>query len=164
MTPLQLQLCAIQGRLFELSAKGALSSDVFIPAYMTSKTCERYDAPYHRLQWCGEEYLMEELLDEYKTHKGIFSKSRGQTGKTDLFSQDELYWIGYMYRYWHFLTGEKSKQIYRQAPIKIMKKTYPGFHTIDEKIAIENIKSLGKGKTPEPGIISILEPRGVVLT
>jgi hypothetical protein len=138
MTPLQLQLCDIQGRLFELSAKKKISSDVFIPAFMTSKTCEGYDAPYHRLQWCGEEYLMEEVLDEYKTK---------QSGKPNLYSDDELYWIGYMYRYWHFLTGEKSKSLYRQAPVKIMKKVYPGFHTIDEKIAIENIKSFRNGIT-----------------
>jgi hypothetical protein len=144
MTPLQLQLCDIQGRFFELSARCALEGDVFIPAFMTSKTCEQYDAPYHRLQWSGEEYLMEELLDEYKKHGDILSKNK-LTKHTTMFSGDELYWIGYMYRYWHFATGEKSKNIYRQAPGEIMKKVYPGFHTIDEKIAIENLKSLCKG-------------------
>jgi hypothetical protein len=143
MTPLQLQLCDIQGRLFELSAKEALSSDIFIPAYMTSKTCEQYDAPYHRLQWSGEEYIMEEFRDEDKKHDGLFSNDKTNGNKL-LFTNDELYWIGYMYRYWHFLTGEKSKNLYRQAPVKIMKNVYPGFHTLDGKIAIENIKSLRK--------------------
>jgi hypothetical protein len=143
MTPLQLQLCDIQGRLFELSAKEDISSEVFIPAYMTSKTCEQYDAPYHRLQWSGEEYLMEEFYDEYKKQGRLFSNDM-KKGKKILFTKDELYWIGYMYRYWHFLTGEKSKQFYRQAPVQMMKKIYPGFHTIDEKLAIENIKSLCK--------------------
>jgi hypothetical protein len=137
MNSLELQLCAIQGRLFELSLASGYASDVFAPAYMRSTVCALYDEKYNRMQWCGEEYLMEEFADEYP---GLLAK------KGELYSKDALFWIGYTYRYWHFITGENSKAIYRQAPVKTMKLVYPGFHTLSEEMAIENLQLLHKEK------------------
>jgi hypothetical protein len=41
---------------------------------------------------------------------------------------------------------ENSKTIYRQAPVKTMKLVYPGFHTLSEEMAIENLQLLHKEK------------------
>ena len=57
MDELQLKLCDIQGRLFELSAKKKIPSAAFIKTFMTSETAKALDSRYNRMQWMGEEYL-----------------------------------------------------------------------------------------------------------
>jgi len=133
---LQLQLSDIQGRLFELSLTKGLGSENFIIHYMKSKTAADYGLKYNRLQWAGEEYLLEELADECK----------GKLTQGELYSKDVLFWIGYTYSYWHFLTGESSKKIVAQAPPKIMKRAYAGMHTMDMQLAIDDLKQLAKAQ------------------
>ena len=130
---LQLKLCDIQGRLFELATQKGYSSAIFIKAFMTSKTAKALDSKYNRMQWAGEEYLLEELLSQ---NTGILSS------KGEVFSVDVIYWIGYLYRYWHFYTGEDSSKIYKQAPVDTMKRNYMVFHTMDPVLAIENLKEI----------------------
>jgi hypothetical protein len=50
-----------------------------------------------------------------------------------------LYWVGYLYRYWHFYKGEPSKKIYRQANLKTMQRNYLMFHTMDPELAIDDL-------------------------
>lgn len=133
---LQRQLCDIQGRLFELSAKEGYDSGAFISFFMCSQTAAYFDLPYDRLQWAGEEYILEEIVDE-----------AGSLPKTEHFYPGEvLYWTGYLYRYWHFLTGECSKEIYGKADAKTMRETYPGFHTLDNTMAVENLEEIFRQK------------------
>ena len=130
--PLQLQLCDIQGRLFELSLTKGFASETFIKLYMKSQTAADYGLTYNRLQWAGEEYLLEELMDECKD----------KLAAGEQYSKDEMFWIGYTYSYWHFVTGESGKEIVAQAPPKIMKRAYAGLHTIDMSLAIEDLQQL----------------------
>lgn len=58
------QLCDIQGRLFELAPAGGLDCPSFIESFMNSKAAAALDDVYDRLQWAGEEYILEELHDE----------------------------------------------------------------------------------------------------
>ena len=60
------QLCDIQGRLFELALRSGLDCPSFIESFMNSKTAASLDDVYDRLQWAGEEYILEELNDEVK--------------------------------------------------------------------------------------------------
>ena len=62
MNEIQLKLCDIQGRLFELSADRQLGSASFIKVFMNSETAKALDSTYNRMQWAGEEYLLERLL------------------------------------------------------------------------------------------------------
>ena len=55
MDELQLKLCDIQGRLFELSAKKKIPSAAFIKTFMTSETAKELDSRYNRMQWMGED-------------------------------------------------------------------------------------------------------------
>ena len=55
MDSIQLKLCDIQGRLFELSTDFA--SEEFIRDFMYSEVAKHLDSPYNKLQWMGEEYL-----------------------------------------------------------------------------------------------------------
>ena len=84
---LQLKLCDIQGRLFELSAEKGYGSAAFIKAFMTSETAADLDSKYNRMQWAGEEYL----LDEIVSANASLASSDGK-----VFSADVLYWIGYL--------------------------------------------------------------------
>lgn len=58
------QLCDIQGRLFELVLKNGYDCPFFIETFMNSKTAVALDDIYDRLQWAGEEYILEELNEE----------------------------------------------------------------------------------------------------
>lgn len=60
----QRQLCDIQGRLFELALKNGYDSPAFIKSFMQSKAAVALDDTYDRLQWAGEEYILEELNEE----------------------------------------------------------------------------------------------------
>ena len=137
MDELQLKLCDIQGRLFELSVEKKIPSAAFIKAFMTSDTAKALDSRYNRMQWMGEEYLLEEVLS---------SAGNALSGAGEVYQKDVLYWIGYIYRYWHYYTGESSAKILRQAPAATMKRNYLMFHTMDPVVAIEDLKELHQQK------------------
>ncbi len=137
MNELQLKLCDIQGRLFELSAEKKYDSAAFIKAFMMSDTAKELDSKYNRMQWAGEEYLLEEVAS---------AAGESFTGNGEIFSADMLYWIGYIYRYWHYYNGEDSAKIYKQAPVQTMKRNYMMFHTMDPELAIEDLKEIHNQK------------------
>ena len=137
MDELQLKLCDIQGRLFELSAEKKIPSAAFIKAFMTSDTAKALDSRYNRMQWMGEEYLLEEVLSSAKD---------SLSAEGEIYQKDVLYWIGYIYRYWHYYTSESSAKILRQAPAATMKRNYLMFHTMDPVVAIEDLKELHQQK------------------
>lgn len=85
----------------------------------------------------GEEYL----LDEVAAYAGEMLTRKGE-----IFSDDMLYQIGYIYRYWHHYNGEGSAKIYKQAPALTMKRNYMNFHTMDPILAIENLKEIHNQK------------------
>ncbi|MDO5423479.1 MAG: hypothetical protein Q4F41_07110 [Eubacteriales bacterium] len=130
------QLCDIQGRLFELSRKNGYDSPFFIKSFMNSKTAASLDDIYDRLQWAGEEYILEELNEEVGGLKkaGI------------LYPQEVLYWAGYTYRYWHYYTKESSREIYQAADSETMKECWLGFHTFDVEMAIDDLKEIFRQK------------------
>lgn len=129
---LERQLCDIQGRLFELSLKVGYDSPSFIKDFMVSRTAAALDDVYDRLQWAGEEYILEELDDETE---GLL-----KAGK--IYSKEVLYWSGYLYRYWHYYTGESSREIYKIADAELMNDCWMGFHTLDVEMAIDNLKEI----------------------
>ena len=137
MNELQLKLCDIQGRLFELSAEKKYNSAEFIKAFMTSDTAKELDSKYNRMQWAGEEYLLEEVVN---------AAADALTTDGEIYSADVLYWIGYIYRYWHYYSGEDSAKIYKQAPVETMKRNYMIFHTMDPVLAIEDLKEIYEQK------------------
>ena len=132
MDSLQLKLCDIQGRLFELSAE-KYDSYSFIKEFMKSDVAKALDSTYNRMQWAGEEYLLEELVSE----TNIASANHNNVLPTDV-----LFWIGYVYRYWHFYTGENSKKIISQASAETMSVNYKMFHNMDPSIAVDNLKEI----------------------
>lgn len=126
------QLCDIQGRLFELALKNKYDCPEFIKAFMNSHAALALDDTYDRLQWAGEEYILEELDDEVGGLK--------RAGVT--YHNEVMYWAGYTYRYWHYYTGENSREIYKIADAKTMEECWLGFHTLDVEMAIDDLKEI----------------------
>ena len=62
MDAIELKLCDIQGRLFESFADCQYDSESLVKSFMTSDLAKDLDSEYNRMQWAGEEYLLEELL------------------------------------------------------------------------------------------------------
>ena len=136
MNLIKRQLCDIQGRLFELALKNGYDCPAFIAAFMNSKTAAALDDTYDRLQWAGEEYILEELNDEVG---GL--KKAGVT-----YSREVVFWAGYTYRSWHYYTGESSKKIYLQADAATMNACWLGFHIMDVEMAVEDLKEIYRQK------------------
>ena len=128
----KMQLCDIQGRLFELALKKGYDCPSFIEAFMNSRVAVCLDDVYDRMQWAGEEYMLEELDDEVN----------GLKKAGTIFDNEVMYWTGYCYRYWHYYTNESSKRIYAIADAKTMNECWQGFHTLDVEMAIENLKEI----------------------
>jgi len=135
MNALELKICDIQGRLFELSAVKGFDSEDFIDKFMKSDVAKNLDSSYNRMQWAGEEYLMEEISNSCAVAKG-----------GAIMPMEVLYWTGYIFRYWHYITGESSRQILKQAPPKTMNTNYLMFHSVAPELAIEDLKEIYRQK------------------
>ena len=131
MDALKLKLCDIQGRLFELFVDSKYDEESLVKAFMNSEIAKNLDSEYNRMQWAGEEYLLAEIADNAELTKG-----------GTVYDKEVLYWAGYLYRFWHFATGEDSKDIYRQAPAETMSRNWLIFHTLDPEVAIEDLKEI----------------------
>lgn len=128
---LQLTLCDTQGQLFELSVKHGLDSRSFVETYMTSSVSDDMDKSFHHVQWAGKGYILSRLMDEHPD-----SLTKGG----EVYDGETMYWMGYIYRHWHFQTGERSIEIYNQAPVETMRSAYPMYHTMSPDMAVERLK------------------------
>jgi len=131
----QLQQMALQARLFRSLSRRSVDARSFIAAFMNSRAAEGLDAPYDRMQWAGEEYIYETVVDESGL-KPARTRRR--------YSPDALFYAGYIYRYWHYLTGESSKEIYRQANADQILSSF-GYHTESNEMAVEDLKRAAVG-------------------
>ena len=124
-------LCDTQGQLFELAAERGYASEAFVKAYMTSAVATDMDKEFHHIQWAGKAYILSRMEDE-------LSDQLAKCG--EIYDKEALYWMGYIYRYWHFYTGENSREIYKQAPAKTMNVVYLMYHTMSPEMAIDRLK------------------------
>lgn len=133
---IEISLCQMQAHLFELSAQKGYDSEAFVKAFMNSCIAEDLDKEFNHAQWAGEEYLLSRLSDE-KTEA---------IKPGAILDTETLFWTGYLYRYWHFYTGESSREIYKQAPITVMKQVYLPYHSMSIGMAIDRLKETYKDK------------------
>ncbi|MDO4618989.1 MAG: hypothetical protein Q4B09_00055 [Lachnospiraceae bacterium] len=56
------------------------------------------------------------------------------------FSTEEIYWIGYIYRYWSYVSGKSSRQLYKQIKPEKLRRLYYPYHSLDPLQAIERIE------------------------
>ena len=139
-----LKLCRIQAEIFEMSAsKLDCSSPIFIRRFMNSRVALRLDSDGFLFEACDTFQAIDEIEDEF-----------GPTsyGK-EKYSEPELYWIGYIYRYWSYTQQKTSKQIYRIIKPKELRDLYFPYHSLDPAQAIERIKE-SKGLMEDEDMIA----------
>ena len=73
--------------------------------------------------------MLEDLNREYS------SESSG----SKQFGLNELFWIGYIYRYWQISYKNSSKNIYKMCNSEEMRKLFFMYHTLDPEKAVKMI-------------------------
>ncbi len=125
-----LKLCKIQADVFAASvAETKCSSLIFIRRFMNSNVARRMDMEGFLFEACDTNQIFEEINMEF----GDSSYGKEKYG------QSELYWIGYIYRYWSYIHKKTSKQIYRIIKPKELCDLYYPYHSLDPAQAIERI-------------------------
>lgn len=125
-----LKLCALQADVFAGSLTAMrCSSPIFIRRFMNSQVASRMDRRGFMLGASNATCILNEVDSQY-----------GQTsyGK-ERYGQEELYWLGYLYRYWAYTYEKSSKQVYKQMKVKDLRKLYYPYHSLDPAQAIERI-------------------------
>ena len=83
------------------------------------------------------------FLDDSKTIHDIFNELDSQYGKSSYGSRkmnrNEMYWAGYLYRWFTYTYGLTSKQAYKILPFKDVISVFEPYHTLDISQAIERI-------------------------
>ena len=126
-----LLLCEIQAKTFELSVDTVkASSPVFIRRFMNSNTAERLDD-------CS-------VLDTNLQPADLLDLINEQYGLSDYgsvkYTHNEMYWIGYIYRYYAYMYQCSSSGVYRLIKPKELRDLYLPYHTMDPAQAIERIQ------------------------
>lgn len=125
-----LLLCEIQATAFENSIdKMNSSSEIFIRRFMRSKIAKRMDD--------------ESLLESNIQANDILQMVDEEYGVTDYgsvkYTHNEMYWIGYIYRYFAITYELASAQVYKIVKPKELRGLFLPYHTMDPAQAIERI-------------------------
>ena len=135
-----LLLCELQAKTFELSAAAlSMSSEIFIRRFMNSQIAKTLDNG----NILETNIQARDLLDRVEEQYGP-----SNYGKIK-FSTDELYWIGYIYRYFSYTYDKSSLQVYKIVKPKELRQLYLPYHTIDSAQAIERILEAHNQKLDE---------------
>ena len=125
-----LLLCELQAKTFEMSIDATeVSSEIFIRRFMNSQISKSIDI-------C-------EILQTNMQAKDILERIEEQYGKSNYgskrYTKNELYWIGYIYRYFSYTYEKSSVQIYKIVKPKELRALFLPYHTLDPSQAIERI-------------------------
>ena len=137
-----LRLCKFQAELFQKSLEETeCSSNIFIRRFMLSDLAKRMDK---------EGFLFDaiDVTDALQEIEIQFGPS--DYGKIK-FEREELYWTGYIYRYWAYITKKSCKQLYKVIKPDELRKMYYPYHSLDPELVIERIQE-SKGITPQDDI------------
>ena len=125
-----LLLCELQARLFEESLKyEKSSSEVFIRRFMHSNVVKELDSTAILMTNLQPRDILKRLDEQY----GV-----SEYGKVK-YSADEMYWIGYIYRYYAYTYEKTSLQVYRTVKPKELRSLFLPYHTMDPAQAIDRI-------------------------
>ena len=123
-------LCDIQAKAFEMSiTEQDTSSEIFIRRFMNSNVAREMDN-------LG-------MLQTNLQAKDILVRLDEEYGRSDYgsvkYSANEIYWIGYIYRYYAYTYEKTSAQVYKTVKPKELRGLYLPYHTMDPAQAIDRI-------------------------
>lgn len=138
-----LKICKYQGNLFQESLERSdCSSPIFLRRFMYSDVARRMDS--------------DGFLFEATDIASAIAEIEAQFGKSEYgkirYSENELYWIGYLYRYWAYTRERSSKSIYKIIKPEELKTLYFPYHSLDPAQAIDRILE-SKGIASEEDMI-----------
>jgi len=127
--PENLSLCKLQANLFAKSIELDCSSPIFIRRFMNSKLAEQFDDGSIMQSAVGINGMFQLIEEEYgKSHYG---KKK--------YSSEELFWIGYIYRYWQCTYETSSRLIYKIITGEGLRALYYSYHTLSASKCIMRI-------------------------
>ncbi len=125
-----LNICALQAEVFERSLTSTqCSSPIFIRRFLNSDVAARMD----KLGFLYESIDVTDILIEVEEQYGPSSYGKERYGK------EELYWMGYIYRYFAYTYEKSSKLTYKMIKPTELYKVYHPYHSLDPSQAIERI-------------------------
>ncbi len=125
-----LLLCKLQAEVFENSIdKMDTSSEIFIRRFMKSEIAKRLDNE----SVLESNIQVNDILDLINEEYGISNYGSVK------YTQNEIYWIGYIYRYFASTYEMSSAQVYKIIKPKELRGLYLPYHTLDPAQAIERI-------------------------
>ncbi len=123
-------LCELQAKTFEKTVEmTSSSSEIFIRRFMNSNVAKAMDNESILQTNICEKDILIMIEEEYG-----FSKYGSVK-----YTHDEMYWIGYLYRYFCFTYELTSVQVYRIVKPKELRGLFLAYHTMDTGQAIERI-------------------------
>lgn len=123
-------LCDLQATAFEMSInKMNSSSEIFIRRFMKSATAKRLDNESILESNLQANDILELINEEY----GISNYGSIK------YTKNEIYWIGYIYRYFVCTYELSSSQVYKLIKPKELRGLFLPYHTMDPSQAIERV-------------------------
>lgn len=123
-------LCDLQARAFEMSLNMVTtSSEIFMRRFMNSEVAKILDNGAVLQSNLQARDLIEMIEEEY-------GKSRYGSVK---YARNEMFWIGYLYRYFAFTYELSSLRVYKLVKPKELRGLFHAYHTMDCAQAIERI-------------------------
>lgn len=125
-----LLLCDLQAKTFEMSCESlSVSSAIFIRRFMHSDIAKEMD----NLAVLQTNLQAKDILDRVNEEYGV-----SEYGSVK-YTPNELYWIGYIYRYYAYTYDRTSTQVYRTVKPKELRGLFLPYHTLDPAQAIDRI-------------------------
>lgn len=123
-------LCRMSAQLFVLANKKGHDSVKFITSLFRSEVAPVFYNPDMPTNWLGATYVIAVLNEELHFEQGA------------TYSDDFMYWAGYLYRAWTFLYQDSPEQIIEQAPPEVLAQMFTGLHVMSYQMAIQDLKEL----------------------
>lgn len=125
-----LLLCDLQAKTFESAVDlTSVSSEIFIRRFMNSKVAKTLDN--------------ESILQTNIYEKDILVMIEEQYGASQYgsvkYTHNEMFWMGYLYRYLCYTYNLTSVQAYKIVKPKELRGLFLAYHTMDPSQAIERI-------------------------
>ncbi len=123
-------LCELQATVFENSIdKMDSSSEIFIRRFMKSKIVRKFDDGSVLESNIQANGILEVVDEEYGTTEYGTVK----------YTRNEMYWIGYIYRYFAITYELTSAQVYKMVKPRELRNVFLPYHTMDPSQAIERV-------------------------
>lgn len=123
-------ICRMVGDLFEMSiTRSNLSSKEFIRRFMT---CDGINSQFYSMVYLfistSREQIIDEMNEKFEPSKNKYT-----------YSNDEMYWIGYIYSCIAFLYELPYRKVYKLFNAKEIRRYYPAYHIFGIEQAAERM-------------------------